>query len=162
MDSARLKGAKKIFMTDKLDYRLNLASKHGANWTGNPDKTDIVNEILKLHPTGVDVVYECAGQQSTIDQSADILRPGGKLVLVGIPREDRISLPIDKFRRKELTVINIRRQNRTTEEAIEILESAKTNVDYMVTHKFKFADGAEAFALVADYKDNVIKAVIEF
>jgi L-iditol 2-dehydrogenase len=162
MESARLKGAEKIFITDKLDYRLNLAAKHGANWTGNPDKTDIVNEILKLHPAGVDVVYECAGQQSTIDQAADILRPGGKLILVGIPREDKISLPIDKFRRKELTVINIRRQNRTTEESIKILESAKVNVDYMVSHRFKFTDSAKAFQLVADYKDSVIKAVIEF
>jgi threonine dehydrogenase-like Zn-dependent dehydrogenase len=42
------------------------------------------------------------------------------------------------------------------------LESAEVNVDYMVTHRFKFADGAKAFQLVADYKDNVIKAVIEF
>ncbi|HBG77607.1 MAG TPA: hypothetical protein DDW84_01990 [Phycisphaerales bacterium] len=162
MESARLKGAEKIFITDKLDYRLNIAIEHGAFWTGNPDKTDIVKDILKLHPTGVDVVYECAGQQSTIDQSAEILRPGGKLILVGIPRDERISLPIDKFRRKELTVVNIRRQNRTTEEAIKILESAKVNVDYMVTHRFKFADGAKAFELLAGYKDSVIKAMIEF
>ena len=162
MESARLKGAEKIFITDKLDYRLNIAAKHGANWTGNPDKTDIVKDILKLHPTGMDVVYECAGQQSTVDQSAEILRPGGKLILVGIPREDRISLPIDKFRRKELTIINIRRQNRTTEEAIKILESAKVNVDYMASHRFNFADSAKAFDLVAGYKDKVIKAMIEF
>ncbi|MFA6187373.1 MAG: alcohol dehydrogenase catalytic domain-containing protein [Phycisphaerae bacterium] len=162
MESARLKDAKKIFMTDKLDYRLNIAAKHGAFWMGNPDKTDIVKDILKLHSTGVDVVYECAGQQSTIDQAAEILRPGGKLILVGIPREDRISFPIDKFRRKELTIINIRRQNRTTEESIKILESAQVNIDYMVSHRFAFVDGAKAFDLVAGYKDNVIKAMIEF
>ena len=162
MESARLKGAEKIFITDKLDYRLSIASKHGANWVGNPAQTDIAKEILKLQPAGVDVVYECAGQQDAVNQAIDILRPGGKLLLVGIPREDRISLAIDRFRRKEITIVNIRRQNRTTEESIEILASGKVNIDYMVSHRFKLTDASKAFEVVAGYKDNVVKAMIEF
>ncbi len=162
MTAARLEGAKKIYMTDKLDYRLAVAKKHGADWTGNPDKNDIVKEINKLQSLGVDVVYECAGQQSTIDQAIEILRPGGKFVLVGIPREDRISFSIDKIRRKEITIINIRRQNRSTKETIELFAAGKVNVDFLITHKFKFEDSIKAFELVAGYRDDVIKAMVEF
>jgi len=162
MISARLKGAEKVFITDKLDYRLGIASKHGADWVGNPDKNDIVKQISELEPLGIDAVYECAGQQSTINEGIEILRPGGKLILVGIPREDRISFSIDKIRRKEITIINIRRQNRSTGQTVELLAAGKVNIDYLVTHKFKFEDSIKAFELAAGYKDGVIKAMIEF
>lgn len=162
MTAARIKGAKKVYMTDKLDYRLDIAKKQGADWTGNPDKIDIVEQIKKLQPLGVDTVYECAGRQSTIDQALEILRPGGKLVLVGIPRESRMSFSIDFARRKEITIVNIRRQNRSTEEAIELIAEKKVDVDFMVTHKFPFKDAVKAFELVAGYKDGVVKAMVEF
>jgi L-iditol 2-dehydrogenase len=160
MTAAKILGAKKIYMTDKLDYRLNVAKKQGASWTGNPDKNDIVKEISELEPLGVDVVYECAGQQSTIDEGIAILRPGGKIVLVGIPRENRISVSIDQARRKEITIVNIRRQNRSTEDAIKLLADKKANIDFMVTHKFAFKDSIKAFYIAAGYKDGVIKAMI--
>jgi len=145
MTAAKLLGAKKIYMTDKINARLAVAKKQGAVWTGNPDESDIVKEINKLASLGIDVVYECAGQQSTIDQALEILRPGGRLVLVGIPRENRISISIDYARRKEVTIVNIRRQNRSTPESIELLAAKKANIDFLVTHKFAFKDAIKAF-----------------
>ena len=162
MTAARTMGAKKIYMTDKINSRLAVAKEHGANWTGNPDEGDIVKQISELEPLGVDAVYECAGRQSTIDEGIKLLRPGGKIVLVGIPRQNRISISIDQARRKEITIVNIRRQNRSTKDSIELLASKKANIDFMVTHKFKFEDAIKAFELVAGYKDGVIKAMVEF
>jgi L-iditol 2-dehydrogenase len=162
MAAAKIQGVKKIYMTDKIPGRLIVAKKHGADWAGNPDKGDIVRQISEFEPGGIDVVYECAGQQSTLEEGVEILRPGGRLVIVGIPRQDRISLSIDKIRRKEITIINIRRQNRCIEDAVKFLISGRANLDYMVTHKFAFKDSAKAFELVAGYKDGVIKAMIEF
>ncbi|MBN1787934.1 MAG: alcohol dehydrogenase catalytic domain-containing protein [Sedimentisphaerales bacterium] len=162
MTAARMLGAKKIYMTDKINSRCAFAKARGVDWTGNPDEGDIVKQINELEPLGIDVVYECAGQQSTIDEALGILRPGGKLVLVGIPRDNRISISIDQARRKEITIVNIRRQNRTTKDSIEVLTEGKVNVDFLATHKFPFADSIKAFELAAGYKDGVIKAMIEF
>ncbi len=162
MTAAKFLGVKKVYMTDKINSRLAVAKSHGVDWIGNPDEIDIVKEINKIEPLGVDVVYECAGQQSTIDQALEILRPGGKLVLVGIPRTSTMSFCIDYTRRKEITIVNIRRQNRTTHESIEMIADKKVNVDFMATHKFLFNDAAKAFELVAGYKDGVVKAMIEF
>ena len=157
---AILGGAARIYATDKLDYRLDISARAGATWTGNPDVSDIASEIMEREPEGVDCVFECCGQQDAIDQAVEILKPGGRLMLVGIPREDHISFNISRVRRKELTIVNVRRQNNCVEEAIDLLGNPGVNTDFMVTHRFSFGDTQKAFDLVDGYLDNVVKAVI--
>jgi len=67
---------------------------------------------------------------------------------------------MDLMRRKEITVINIRRQNHCVEEAIELVASGKIRVKQMVTHYFQLRKTPVAFDMVAGYRDNVIKAMI--
>ena len=136
--------------------------KSGASWTGNPDKTDIVKEISKKTPLLLDVVFECCGQQDAVFQAVDLLKPGGKLVFIGIPPElDNWLLPVDKLRRKEICIQNVRRQNHCTQKALDMIDNKEINVDEMVTHRLAFEDTKEAFELVAEYKDGVMKAMIE-
>jgi L-iditol 2-dehydrogenase len=159
--AARIQGAGAIYMSDKLDYRVAFAEKTGAKWAGNPEKQNVVEDILRLEPDGVDIAYECAGQQDAIDQAVDILRPGGTLMLVGIPESDRVSFPIDDIRRKEITIINVRRQNGCAEQAMELVGSGKAKIDSLITHRFNLEQAKDAFDLVADYSDGVIKAMIQ-
>ncbi len=161
MTVARAQGAQTCYMTEKIPERVKLAADNGATWVGNPSKEDIVGAILKQQPLGVDIAYECAGQQETIDQAVDLLRAGGTLMLVGIPRQDRISLSIDKIRRKEVTIVNVRRQNGCTQAAMDLVASGKVNVDFMVTHRFGLDDVQDAFEMVAAYRDGAVKAMIE-
>ncbi len=158
--SAKASGVKTCYVTDKIDERADAAKKAGATWAGNPDKQDIVKEIQSRQPDGLEAVFECAGQQETIDQGVELLRPGGKLVLTGIPRFDKICLPIDQLRRKELTIINIRRQNKFTQRAVDMIASGDVDVDFMITHHFPLEKTQDAFELVAGYRDGVIKAII--
>jgi L-iditol 2-dehydrogenase len=161
MAAARAAGAAKVYMTDKIDARLAVAGKAGADWTGNPGKENIVDTIRGQEEGGVDVVFECAGRQETLDEGVDVLRPGGTLMVVGIPRAERVSFSIDQIRRKEITIVNVRRQNRCTKKAMELIASGKAKVDFMVTHRFGFERCKEAFDMVAGYKDGVVKAIIE-
>ena len=158
--AARPLGADKCYMTEKIDERCKIAKKAGADYVGNPLKQDIVADILTQQPLGLDAVLECAGQQETLDQAVEILKPGGRLVLVGIPREDQISFVIDKIRRKELAIINIRRQNNCTQQCIDLIAEGKIKPDFMVTHRFKLEQTKDAFDLVANYADGVVKAMI--
>ena len=160
MVAAQAEDVKEIYMTDKLDYRAEMAKKAGAVWTGNPDRENIVKEIMEREPSGMDIVYECAGQQETLDEAVELLKPGGKLMLIGIPRIERISFSIDQLRRKELTLINIRRQNNCTQAAIDLIASGKINLDFMITHRFTFEQTPAAFEMVAGYRDGIVKAMI--
>ena len=159
--SAVAENANACYVTEKIEERVEAAEKNGTTWVGNPNKEDIVKEILRLEPAGMDVVFECAGQQETIDQAVELLKPGGKLMLVGIPRLERISFIIDKIRRKEITIVNVRRQNDCTQMAIDLIAAGKINADFMITHRFKLEQTQQAFDMVAEYRDGVIKALIE-
>ena len=145
--SALAHGAGGIYVTDPIDARLELARKSGASWTGNPDRQDVVGEIIEQEPLLLDAVFECCGQQDALDQAVELLKPGGKLMVIGIPVVDRVSFDIDKLRRKEICVQNVRRQNDCMQEAIELIETARVNVDAMVTHRYPFEASADAFEL---------------
>ncbi len=161
MIAALDRGADKVYVTDKIDARSARAIGTGAAWSGNPDKDDVVGEILRREPYGLNVIFECCGSQEAMDQAVDLARPGGKIIIVGIPEFDNWSFSADKIRRKEISLINIRRQNHALQETLEILNSGKTGIKSMVTHRFPFEKTLDAFNLVAGYKDGVMKAMID-
>jgi len=159
--AAQAQGAKDIYATDRVQNRALAAVEAGAVFSSNPDREDVVKQILSRRPEGIDTVFECAGQQNTLDEAVELLKPGGKLVIIGIPRCERISFIIDRIRRKEITIVNVRRQRRCTRKAIDLIAGGRAKVDFMVTHRFGLEQVQEAFDMVAGYHDGVIKALIE-
>ncbi|NWF88519.1 MAG: alcohol dehydrogenase catalytic domain-containing protein [Ignavibacteriaceae bacterium] len=149
-----------IYVTDKLDRRLEFCKMLNPKFTGNPDKINVVEKIAELEPLMMDVVYECSGDPAAIAQGIQLLKPGGTLVIVGIPEVDEITFPIHELRRKEITIVNIRRQVNCTQKAIDLLASGKINMDSMATHHFSLEEIQSAFELVANYRDGVMKAII--
>jgi L-iditol 2-dehydrogenase len=160
--SAQAKGATKIIVTDLVEERLQMAKDCGASWTGNPEKEEVVAAIKKIEPLLLDVVFECCGKQEAIDQAVEMLKPGGKLMVIGIPEFDRWSFPVDQMRHKEICVQNVRRQNHTLEETLELMETGKIDVSKMATHRFPYSKTKEAFDLVTEYRDGVMKAMVVF
>jgi len=159
--TAKAEKVDSIYVTDKVPERVQVAQNAVATWVGNPDRQDIVKEILKQQPTGLDVVFECAGQQDTIDQAVELMKPGGKIMLIGIPETDRISFVIERIRREEVTIVNVRRQNKCTQDAIDSVACGRISVDFMATHKFKPEQAQQAFDMVSGYRNGVVKAMIE-
>lgn len=161
--SAIHRGAKEIYITDKIYDRLDIAMSLGATWAGNPLEINVVKEINSREPLQLDAVFECCGEQEAMDTAIEILKPGGKLMLIGIPATaERVSFKIDYLRRKEINIQNVRRQNETGQEALDMISERKINVNFMVTHRFKIDELEEAMNLVKSYKDGVIKAMIDF
>jgi L-iditol 2-dehydrogenase len=160
MLSANALGAERVYMTDKIDERLALASEMGAQWTGNTEKCDIVREILREEPLQIDVVFECCGQQEAADQAVQLIKPGGRLMIIGIPSFSRWGFDVDDLRRKEISIHNVRRQNGVVRETIEMISDGRLKPDRMQTHIFSLDDAGKAFDLVAGYRDGVMKAMI--
>lgn len=159
--AAKALQAGRICVTEKIPQRMLAARNAGADWTASPDEEDVASEMLKLNPEGVDMAFECAGQQETLDQAVEVLKPGGKLMIIGIPRSERVTFNPDLIRRKEIALLNIRRQNRCTRKAMDLIAQKRVRLDYMMTHTFGFSQSKEAFELVAGYGDGVIKALIK-
>jgi L-iditol 2-dehydrogenase len=158
---AALGEPKAIYATDRIDARLAAAMKAGTTWTGNPDRQNIVTAINSKEPLQMDIVFECCGQQSALDQGIELLKPGGKLVVVGIAEKENISLSVDLMRRKEICIQNIRRQNDCVQDTIDLIEQGKLKPEFMVTHRFPINDAAKAFEMLSAYRDGAIKVMIE-
>lgn len=150
-----------VFSFEPLEYRRKKASELGASHAINPFETDAFEATCRIEPLLLDVVFECSGEQKAVDDAINILKPGGKLVLVGIPPEGRYVFDMDQMRRKEISVQNVRRQNHCVEKAIALIESGLP-VGKMVTHYFVPEATQQAFDMVANYQDGAIKAMINF
>jgi len=162
MLGAKARGGKTFYITDKISERLAIAVKEGALLTANPLIEDVVTKILEKEPLALDVVFECCGQQEAFDQAVDLLKPGGKLMVVGIPEFDRWSVNVEKTRRKEITLQFVRRQVDCVEPSLHMMSAGEINISNMITHRFPFKDTKAAFDLVAGYSDGVMKAMIDF
>jgi threonine dehydrogenase-like Zn-dependent dehydrogenase len=159
--AAKDTGIDKIYFTDKIDDRVDASRKAGAVWAGNPDQSDVVEKISEFEPSGLDAVFECCGDQEALDQAVGLLKPGGKLMIVGIPETDFVTFDAHKLRRKELVIQNVRRQNDCIPAAIDLIARIKSDLDFMVTHSFRLEEAQKAFDLVENYRDGVIKAIVQ-
>ena len=159
LSAAKAIGIEHVYVTDKIDARLELARRSGALWTGNADRQDVVHDLLQVHARP-DFVFECCGNQDALDQAIELLKPGGKLMIIGIPPFNRFSFDVDDMRHKEIAIQNVRRQNQCTEPTLRLLENGSIPVDHWVTHRFALEETRQAFELVSSYRDGVMKAMI--
>jgi L-iditol 2-dehydrogenase len=154
----KLHGVTSIFSTDCSEARVRAALKAGASWAASAEQEEVVREILSRQPLGLEAVFEVSGVQQAIDQAVELVKPGGKIIQVGIPVPERISLKLSRLRRKEITIINVRRQNRCLEKALELIQKKEIQVAWLLTHRFKLEQAQEAFTTAADRLDGVLKA----
>lgn len=156
----KAEGAGAVFATEKVAAREAAAKRAGADWTGSPDREDVVAEVLARESLGLDLVFECCGEQEALDQAVQLLKPGGTLVVVGIPLEPRVSFDSGKLRRKEIRVQSVRRQNRCLERAVGLIHSGRVAVDFLATHSFRLDEAREAYETAAERRDGVLKALV--
>lgn len=160
--AANASGISEVYVSEKVQERIKMAEHTGSVYAGNPDNSSIEEDINHIVPQGLDVVFECCGQQDAIETAFQVLKPGGKIMVIGIPEFEHWQMPVDMGRRKEITIINIRRQNEALKETLQGLADGRYDVSGMPTHHFPFSETQKAFDLVSGYRDGVMKAMIEF
>ncbi len=110
---------------------------------------------------GVDVAIEAAWADQSVQQAAEMLRLGGRLVITGISEADELSFKHSTVRRKGLTIRLVRRMKHVYPRAIRLLQSGRVTLGSMVSHRFSLSQTPEAFALNASYGDQVVKIIID-
>jgi L-iditol 2-dehydrogenase len=157
---ARLAGADPVFLSDKLPWRLAL----GKRWGAVPIRCDRENAVARViretDGRGVDVAIEAAWGDDSVGEAAEMARLGGRLVLVGIPSGDRLTMKHSTARRKGLTIVFSRRMKHVYPRAMQLVGSGVVDVGGLVTHRFRLRQAAEALALNVAYRDRVVKGMI--
>ncbi len=153
----------RTFVSEPVEARRNAAERLGASGSFDPGSTGAAEAIFDAANGGADVVFECAGTQESTDDAMRMLRPGGTLVLIGIPESSgRITYDPHLARRREATVTNIRRQNKCVDQALSILKRRREAPGLLITHRFLPAQAREAFDLIEHKADRGIKALLQF
>ncbi|UCF35823.1 MAG: alcohol dehydrogenase catalytic domain-containing protein [Acidobacteriota bacterium] len=157
---ARLSGATEILATDPLLHRRQKALEMGADTCiDSRDDLQFRDLVGRLRLGGVDVAFEVAGQNDAVEAALEAIRPGGKVILVGIPGEDTTSFSASLARRKGVSVKLVRRMKHTYPRAIELVKKGCIDVRSLVTHQFPIAQYEEAFTIAAERRG--LKVLVE-
>ena len=145
---AKLSGAVNIVATDKLAHRVEAAKVYGASHAFLAGDSLELEEIrAATGGRGVDVAFEVAGVQDAVDTSIAAAIPGGKVILAGIPGDDKTSFSASTARRKGLTIKLVRRMKHTYPRALELVSQGVVDVHSLVTHRFPLTQASEAFRM---------------
>jgi len=160
LQMAKLAGGANIIATDKLMHRVEAAKALGASQAFLVDEHSRLSEIdSATGGRGVDVAFEAAGTQDAVDAAFEAVSTGGKVVLAGIPDNDKTSFSASTARRKGLTIKLVRRMKHTYPRAIELVSKGLVDVRSLVTHRFPLEQASEAFR-VAERREG-LKIIIE-
>ena len=96
-----------------------------------------------------------------MQQAAEILAPGGRLIAVGIDEDDRFVLKHSTLRRKGLTIKMVRRMKHSYVRALRLVEQGQIDLNALASHHFPLQQAAEAFAANSEYREGVVKVVVD-
>jgi len=108
-----------------------------------------------------DVVFECAGFSGAVAQALPLASPGGRVVVVGIPHPERVEFEANVPRRRELTIVFVRRSRNTLEEALQLIASGALHVRDIPVRRFPLERTEEAIVLTGERPGDVLRAVVE-
>lgn len=157
---ARAAGATRIVVTEKLPHRLDTARLLGAAAAFRADGGHEIAEVLSATGgRGVDVAFEVSEENGAVETAIATTRPGGRVVLVGIPDDDRTSFTASVARRRGLTIKMTRRMKHTYPRAIDLVQNGLVDVRSLVTHHFPLAEFERAFSTAR--RREGLKVIVE-
>lgn len=159
--AARLRGASWIIAADKVEHRLELARKMGADAVVRMAGESVRDAVMDhTKGRGVDVVLDAAGAVETINAGIAIARRAGWFTLVGLPGEMQLDIDLHTAMAKELKLQMMRRSCHNAHRAIELLAAGRIP-DALVTHRPILEKTPEAFVMLDEYAGGVGKVVVE-
>ena len=150
---ARLAGASAVVATDRLGHRVAAARSMGATDTFevDADAGPAVSPARQaVREQAVDVAFEMSGSDEALADAIAAVRPGGRVVIVGIPAGDRTTFEAAAARRKELALLLCRRMVASDlPHAVEVVAAGAVQLSPLISHRYAIGSAPEAFATLA-------------
>ena len=157
----RVAGVSRIYCVEPVAHRREMALLLGADAVFDPAQVDPVKEVLAATgQRGVDVTFDCAAKDGSINQSIRMTCSGGRVVITGLPSGQYTSIDFQYLRRKEQTFFPVRRSNHKSEHALRLLKEQAHRFTPMITHRMLLADAQKAFETLEAYTDGIGKVVL--
>ena len=160
--SCKAFGAGKVMITDVSDYRLELAKKVGADVVVNTRENDIGEAILDAFgPDKADVIYDCAGNDITMNQAIKYARKGSTIILVAVfAKMANVDLAVLNDHELDLNTTMMYRHEDYVD-AIRIVGEGKVQLKPLMTKHFAFADYGKAYEYIDANRETTMKVLID-
>lgn len=155
-------GARVVCVSDPVASRREIAQNAGVESAVSPTETDVAEHIFSLtEGRGVDFAIEAAGTQDALTDALNATARGGRVAIIGIPRDDSWRIPAAQARRAELTLQMIRRSNHTTDLAVEWIERGIVSLASLVTDRLEWEHVESAFNRAAACEEGSLRISLE-
>lgn len=162
LQSVKAFGASAVMMTDISDYRLGLAKELGADYVFNTRDHDFGQALVETFgPDKADVMYDCAGNDTTMNQAILNARKGSRLVLVAVFAKIA-TVDLAKLNDSELTLdTSMMYRHEDYVDAIRIVNEGKVNLKPLITKHFAFEDYQAAYEYIDENRESVMKVIVD-
>jgi len=162
MREARLLGAARVIAVGR-GARLEASRRAGADVLVDFERGDPVPVVREAtQGRGVDEAIECSGAPGTFRQAVEMVRKGGRVVLLGVPTDRVVEpLPFKYIVHNEIAIFGSRANPNVSRKAIALIGRKQLQVADLVTHTFPLEQFATALDYFVHRRENAIKVVVE-
>jgi threonine dehydrogenase-like Zn-dependent dehydrogenase len=174
---AKLAGAGWIDAIDLYPMRRRLAEQFGADRTLDPAACDVGYEIKTASShRGEDVAIELSGHYAALNEAIRSARVAGTVVAGGFYTGGGAALRLgEEWRHNRVTMVSsmawwecphrdhpLWNRPRINQVVTDLLAAGKLHTDGLISHRFPFARAGEAYELIDQRPDEVLKVVLEY
>lgn len=155
-------GARKVILTDIIDERIDRAREYGLDGTvnlSNQNLKETVSEITKGRM--IDIIIEASGSKDAFSKAKDVIRPFGRIVLIGFFGSEKPDIEWDSFITRDITMIGALGSPGIWDDVIEMLDSGIIETRSLISHEMKLEDFEKGLELMVGHKEKTLKVILK-
>ncbi|TSD84226.1 NAD(P)-dependent alcohol dehydrogenase [Mycobacterium sp. KBS0706] len=154
-------GCSRVLISDLLPEKLAIAERYPGITGVNIRETKLADAVAKATDGwGADVVFEASGSPRAYPGIFDAVRPGGCLVVIGMPVEP-VAVDLVAAAAKEVRIETVFRYANVYDRAIAMIASGKVDLKPLISHTYGFEDSITAFERAAEGRPADVKLQIK-
>ena len=160
--TAKGMGAAGVMITDISDLRLEKAAGCGVDYCINTKKDDLGQAILNAFgPDKADIIYDCAGNNTTMGQAIKYARKGSVIILVAVfAGMATIDLAVANDHELDIKSTMMYRSE-DYEDAIRLAAESKVLLMPLVSAHFPFENYLDAYKFIDANRETTMKVLID-
>jgi D-xylulose reductase len=153
-------GCSRVYIADFSAEKLAIAGTYQGIIPVNVGERSLADVLRsETDDWGADVVFEASGSARAYDTIFDLVRPGGALVMVGLPVE-KVPFDVSGAISKEVRIETVFRYANIFDRALQLIASGKVDLKPLITDTFAFRDSIAAFERAASARPSDVKLQI--
>lgn len=163
MQATKAWGAGEALIVDRVDFRLEMARKVGADHTVNGGPEAVAEGIRRAFGAdGADLIFECVGVEATVETAVQVARKGTRIMVVGVVG-GRPGISIGLVQDRELELVGtIMYTKPDFEQAIEWISEGLVTPTELITARFAFEELPRAYREADEHRERNLKVMVHF